>query len=288
VSAGVARWHTVLSSNYATAFHADYLRGCDTPLPFGDRSRTRCTWVAPHARGTVVLIGDSNAGQFTEPVVRAGTRAGFDVSVATASSCPFVRLRVASGSMDDCTRFNTGSLPALVRARPSLVVVAARTDAYISQSTVGLGVLGTRKLTYAEPQKALLWAQGLHSELAALNQAGIPVIVVRPVPVLPVDQDACAVILVLSGGCRASLSRRSVDRALRPALVAETRALVGLPLTSSLDFENELCTAERCSTERGKRVMYRNENHLSVAGALSFTPAFSRAIADHARPRRSS
>ena len=53
---------------------------------------------------------------------------------------------------------------------------------------------------------------------------------------------------------------------------------------TALDFENQLCGPERCSTQRGKRIMYRNENHLSVAGALTFTRAFYREIAAHARP----
>ena len=233
--------------------------------------------------GTVVLIGDSNAGQFTEPVVRAGRRAGFDVSVATASSCPFVHLRVASGPADECTRFNSG-LPALLRARPSLVVIAARTDAYVSQSRVGLAPWdGAGGLTYDEAQKAALWTQGLHSTLTALNHAAIPVLLVHPVPLLPIDQSACAVIRVLSGGCKASLSRQSVDKELRPALVAERRALRGLPLTWALDFEDELCTAGRCSTERDGRIMYRNQNHLSVAGALTFTPTFRREFSLRAR-----
>jgi hypothetical protein len=110
------------------------------------------------------------------------------------------------------------------------------------------------------------------------------VLIVHPVPVLPVDQNACAVIRVISGGCRASLSRRSIDRQLQATRAAEIAAARGLPSVTALDFENELCGPKRCSTQRGKRIMYRNENHLSVAGALSFTRAFYREIKAHARP----
>ena len=126
-------------------------------------------------------------------------------------------------------RFASGSLPALLRARPSFVVIAARSDAYINQSSVGLALPGRGALTYDAAQKAALWVEGLRSELAALDRAGIPVLVVHPVPVLPVDQNACAVIRVISGGCRASLSRRSVDRQLQAARAAEIAAVRGLP-----------------------------------------------------------
>ena len=36
-SGAVAHWHTGLSASYATAFHADFLRGCDSSDPFGAR-----------------------------------------------------------------------------------------------------------------------------------------------------------------------------------------------------------------------------------------------------------
>ena len=283
-SAALTQLHHVIAPSYAAAFHADFRRGCDVSLPFGDPTRARCVWPVPAAKGTVVLIGDSNAGQFTEPVVRAGNRAGYTVSVATASSCPFVQLRVASGPTDQCVRFALGSLPPLVRARPSLVVIAARSDAYINQPDVGLALRGRGELTYDPAQKAALWTRGLRAELAALNGAGIPVLVVHPVPVLPVDQNACAVIRVISGGCGASLSRSSIDRQLQPARAAEIAAARGLPLVTALDFENDLCGPKRCSTQRGTRIMYRNENHLSVAGALTFTRTFYREITAHARP----
>jgi hypothetical protein len=283
-SAALAQLNSVVATSYATAFHADFLRGCDIAVPFDDPARKHCTWPVPHPRGSVVLIGDSNAGQFTEPVVRAGNRAGFDVRVATASSCPFVHLRVVpSGSGDQCVAFSSGSLTALLRARPSLVVIAARTDAYLGQSSVGIGLLGRPSLSYETSRKQALWTQGLRFELIALNRAGVPVLLVHPVPVLPVNQEACAVILVISGRCNAARSRRRVDEQLQPARAAEAAGIRGLSATRAIDFENEICTADRCSTKRGGRIMYRNENHLSVAGALTFTREFYRAISVHAR-----
>ena len=50
--------------------HADVVRGCDgygliSGLP------TRCTWSVDRPKGSVVLVGDSNAGHFTEPVAAA-------------------------------------------------------------------------------------------------------------------------------------------------------------------------------------------------------------------------
>ena len=72
-------------------FHADYLRGCSDWAPLGAHSR--CSWRVAGSRGEVVLIGDSNAGQFTEPFVRAANALRLTGSVATYSSCPFVETK---------------------------------------------------------------------------------------------------------------------------------------------------------------------------------------------------
>jgi peptidoglycan/LPS O-acetylase OafA/YrhL len=122
--------------------HADGVLGCNVPAPLGERPKGLCTWHEPHARGTVVLVGDSNAGHFTEPVVRAAKQAGYDVTVATLWSCPFVDLRVEPGEGDfhkACRHFFSGTLTTLERTHPSLVIMASRSDYYVEGEEVGLG-----------------------------------------------------------------------------------------------------------------------------------------------------
>ena len=66
--------------------------------------RRPCSWRVAGARGEVVLIGDSNAGHFTEPFVRAAKPAAFDRDGRDLSSCPFVDLRVQPGISGRSTR----------------------------------------------------------------------------------------------------------------------------------------------------------------------------------------
>src|SRR5581483_2925162 len=51
-------------------YHADFVRGCSVPTPLAQHGPA-CTWRPAVARGQVVLLGDSNAGHFTEPFVTA-------------------------------------------------------------------------------------------------------------------------------------------------------------------------------------------------------------------------
>lgn len=288
-SATLAAAQRVLPVASASAQHADWDRGCNMNQPFGDHSRPQsCTWAAPHARGSIVLIGDSNAGHFTEPVVAAGRRAGFNVTVATLSDCPFVQLRVVALLDEGCPRFDRESLPALVRARPNLVLIAARSDIYVADPSHELAPLSGGALVSDATEKLHLWTSGLRAEAIALNRAGIPVIFVHPIPALPIGSQDCAVVLILVSGCRASLPRSDADRQLRPIVEAENKAVVGLPASSTLSVENELCPQDRCSSRRsgGGLIIYANSNHLTVRGARLLTPIFYRAILTRARPAR--
>ncbi|HUY71961.1 MAG TPA: acyltransferase family protein [Gaiellaceae bacterium] len=297
-SAGMLAAHAALERSKAFAswkqaaeLHADFRRECDSPIPLGSPKRAQCLWRAGGAgksKGTIVLIGDSNAGQFTEPLTRAAQQAGYDAEVATLSACPFVTLEVyGTGSGEaNCARFVKGSLRALLGQRPraSLVVIAARSDLYVNGSAISLASPGTTP-TSSSDIKAALWREGLHAILRRLNRAGIPVVVVQPVPVIPhVDPQACAALLILANACAGSVPRTAADNNLRLVDDSEQQAEAGLKNTSSLSVENDLCSAHACSSERGGVVMYRDSNHLSILGAMTLEPQFFKTIIAHAKP----
>ena len=250
-AAGLARMQSHLPVMSATAQHADVVRGCDDPAPFGAPSRARCTWQVANALGTVVLVGDSQAGQFTEPVTEAANRARFNATVATLSDCPFVHPSGVLMRNRPCARFSRESLVALVRAKPSLVIIAARTDLYIEGSRAVF--TKTTPPAVGPPVSTRLFSKGLRAELAALNRVDVPVIIVHPIPVLHQSPDGCAVVLLLLNRCRGSLSRAAADAELRAARESENRALAGLPSSSSMNFERELCSADTCSKLAARR-----------------------------------
>jgi len=285
-SAGLALTPHVLSASPEVRswqrmerLHADETTGCSDDTPLGGRSDGRCSWPVAGSRGTVVLIGDSNAGQFTEPFVRAANKLGLTATVATLSSCPFANLHVSGTNIGDapCWEFDHASLRALLRLRPRLVVVAARTDHYVEGTKIGLGGLsgGT---TYSPSAKALLWRTGLEDYLRTLGSAGIPALVIHPVPVLEIDPGTCAVFRVLTERCTADAARHSVDRYLERSVRAEDAAVSAVPSASAVSLEPLLCSARQCPSTRRGLMLYRDGTHLSVDGALTLTGEFARLI----------
>ncbi len=278
---------TMKTYQRSQSWHADYLLGCDSATPLGQRPQrvvSACTWQVPRPRGQVVLIGDSNAGHFSEAVVRAANRAGFDLTIATLSACPFVDLQVKQPrySMDVCRRFYTGSLESLLRQRPSLIIDANRADGYIRAGDAGLGSPGNDPTSHSAVVKARLWYQGLASSLRHLNDAGIPVVVVQPVPLQAMPFGDCAVIRILTQSCASSVARSTVENDRRLAVDAENRAVAAVPAAWTIDFVNKLCNSDRCTSTRGNTPMYRDRHHLSTDGALTLT---ERVLSRDPRPR---
>jgi peptidoglycan/LPS O-acetylase OafA/YrhL len=265
--------------------HLDIRAGCWS-VPLRSEPNAACTWPAPERRGSVVLIGDSTAGQYSEPVLRAARRAGFELRIATIGHCPFVDLSVLREGrrheMKACRRFYSDSLEAVLRLRPSLVITSARTDLYISQDSFGLaGPGGSHR--YGIDEKQELWYQGVTSTLGRLNAAGIPVAVVHPLPIPPYSVADCAVVRLLTESCAANTGRKAVDRHLQRSVDTETRAVAGLPASWAIDFRRRLCDRDRCSGLRGDTLLYRDRFHLSVDGALLLSDDFHRSILAYAR-----
>jgi peptidoglycan/LPS O-acetylase OafA/YrhL len=250
---------SMVSWRSSRLLHADVSKGCDSYVPLSLRSRGSCTWEVARSRGQIVLVGDSNAGHLTEPVVSAGNHAGFDVTALTYSSCPYVGIP----TQPSCERFVDQNLATLRHTHPRLVILASRTDVYLRNAT---------------PPERREWQRRLASIVTELNAAGVPVLIVHPVPLLAIAADRCAVVSILTNACGSTVRRVDAERALSRADVIEQAAANSAPLTSTLDLDNQLCGRSTCSTMRNGIVMYRDDEHLSVEGAATLTGRFEQAI----------
>jgi peptidoglycan/LPS O-acetylase OafA/YrhL len=274
----LARWQA------AQRPHVDQTRGCADAVPYGNEPK-RCDWRVAGARGEVVLLGDSNAGHFAEPVIAASGAAHLDAVVTTAHGCPFAFVRILGTPTkpDACLRYVDGSVRAVLARRPSLVFVAERTDEYLDDSSWGMTAPAGGTPQYGSTEKARLLERGLAEALRPLSAAHIPVVLVHPIPALPVPSTQCAVVVVLLHACASSVSRSHVDRELAPAVALETRALASAPSARGVSFESEICGRSTCRSTRGSTLLYWDNLHLSVEGAMTLVPRFETLISSWAR-----
>lgn len=263
--------------------HADVERGCDSLVPVGERSST-CRWSAEDAAGVAALIGDSNAGQFTEGFVAAANAAGLDALVATRSACPFVDLGVVDRDNGSdpvaCRGFVERSTADLVATAPDVVVIAGASDFYIERSRYELRSPDGSAVYRTPDEKAAAWEAGLRRTIERLSAAGIKVIIATPVPRLPGGWAPIEMApLRLS---RPSLYDVSSDRAaaLRwraRAVAAETAAADGNAVI--LDTFDDLCPSDRCLAREGTAWIFRDSEHISIEASLRLTDRFSEVLA---------
>lgn len=267
--------------------HADQVRHCNQGTPYAELP-DRCTWTVADSKGTVVLLGDSNAGQFVEPAAKAANELGYDLTAATYPDCPFVDLRVSPAGRPQvaarCRRFVARSLRELERNPPELVILAASAPLYLV-STATFTDPYTNKVATTAAAKAALYRQGLERVLTRLHEAGIPTVVIHPVPQWRSwDPRECANALVYLSprSCGTDQSLAEVAAFRDAALAEEERAIAAVPGTVGVDFTDELCSRD-CASNRRDLWLYKDGRHLSVVGALRLTERFRQLIEADAR-----
>ena len=268
--------------------HADVARSCDSDAPIAERTEA-CSWRVPDAIGEVVLFGDSNAGQFTEPVAEAANALGYDLTAVTNSGCPPIDATIhmvdSGDDLTACRRFYDETMTTLVQDPPSAVVLAYASDRYV-RGTTGDGTrFDTRLPDAREPgddgSRAEASRRGLASTIGTLQRAGIPVILVQTLPHLTWDPNRCSIVaeLVTTNGCAGEpLPVADLDAASVTGrdLVAEVATADDVPL---VDLTGAVCPDEVCSPLQGDRWVYRDGGHISVPTARALTEPIRAALA---------
>ena len=266
----------------ALQLHIDEVRRCEGSKALDPAWRPDCRWPAAPTRGSVLLLGDSNAGHFTEPVIRAANAAGFDVSVATLAACPFVDLRIYGNGMPNeaCQAFVASALTEIEKRRPNLIILATATDGYIEESTTTLGARSDLVTARSAAGKAELWTAGLSSVLARMTRSA-PVLVVHPIPRFRTwTLDSCAAYKVWFDpmACAGTTTRNEVDVWRQRAVQSELAAAALNPRVATLELSDVLCPESTCRVLQNGVWIFRDGAHLSVPGALTLSGVFKTAL----------
>lgn len=257
--------------------HIDLTRGCGSAE--GRASREDCTWPADEPRGAVVLVGDSNAGHFSEGVLAAAEQSALDVTIQTRPACPFVDLVLDGDKTQTCRSFYEEQLDLLEEERPAVAVIANATDVYIEDDDFRVAAGPDEPFGDSPDDKAVLWEAALQRTVDAVTALGIEVVVVHPVPRFDEGWDprSCAAVLLRWSPERCALTddtQAMLDRRSR-AIDAEEAAIEGLAGAEALDPAPLLCPEDRCSMTRGDTWWWRDWNHISVAGSEALEPLFT-------------
>lgn len=224
------------TADYEGSFdgHVVYERGCSNSVPLGQREQPECTWEVDDPKGVAVLIGDSNAGHFSEAFIGAVNELGMNATVAVLPGCPFVDLVVVNSGQPDveCRRFVTESMKSLRENPPDLVVLTP-SEGKVEAADFQLE-LAAEEVRFSTPNdKASAWGRGMQEAITQLQSAGVNVVVVQPIPKLSDrlwDHRNCAVATIIvtpsSCGTSTSLTEANEERARTMAANSAAAAAV--------------------------------------------------------------
>ena len=267
--------------------HLDASGACGTRASASEMSG--CTFNETEKGHPILLLDDSSAGQFSEPVVEAGRILGSPVHLETMSACPMVNADITRQGVPlrECRAFRETTLRALKNSPPSTVVFSVRSDAYLNDSRFVVNGLSNGTARQSD-QKAKAYGKALGQTLRHIENAGHVVLLVTPTPRFlrsesePWSALNCPTFLVIfrqqDCGMSESFDEDSKYQRLANLALNHAEKQLDSQTTSTLNLRDELCGNSTCSTNQGRHWLNRDGSHLTVETSTRYSDEFARAI----------
>lgn len=211
---------------------------------------------------TIALVGDSHAAQWIPAVQRAAKEQGLQVVTYLKSGCPYAGgdfyLALTNSAYPACTEWNTAVQERLLGPdRPDLVLTSASLERQV--------MIDGKVLDFDASQEP--FGQALAQAWGTLEDAGIPVLVLRDTPRPRFDVPECI------REHRKDLTACSFPQAgaVRPdGADVQAAAIVGD--VDLIDLTAAVCPGRQCPTVIGNVIVYRDDHHLTGTYSTTLGP----------------
>lgn len=221
---------------------------------------TRCYYGDLEGKKTMVLVGDSHAAQFVDPLADAAVRNGWKLRAMVRNGCPFSAAPPASATTTytNCSSQNSVSLKKILAMKPNRVVVAGMTESGYEKA-----------LKWGWPADRTL-VGGYIALLRPLKDSGIPVSVIADTPYPNVSIPDC---VAKNGPSALHCGIPNVEVA--DPLIIAAREVGGI---QTIDLNGYLCSGSSCPPVVGNVLVYR-DNHLTATFARTLSVPLEHAVA---------
>ncbi len=279
-------WSTaVINYQQARVSHVDMTTECAAALPALDPEWDRCRWNAEATGKPIYLLGDSNAGHFSEAVIRAGEALGRPVTIFTVHGCPFMDVREYLGPIDPalepgCADYVQGALEWLKGQPAGLVILSSSSSPW---SPAEFSTIESEPWSMTTSTSAYLESV-ITTTVQEVQAMGNEVLLVMTVPHFSMtpyqlDYGRCSLWAILGDGCTQTMPQDVTDRAqgnLRTAIAnAEASTDAGV-----LDLRDYFCPSSMCASRQGELVLYADAGHVSVAASEALADRFAQRIGE--------
>ena len=240
--------------------------GC-VDAPTDAETLARCSTGPVAGAPTVVLVGDSQVVSVHDGVVAAARERGWSLVPIAHSGCPFLDDPVMGN--ESCRALQDAAQDAIDRIDPAVVVVANAGVRYLGADD--RIPLADGSLPRSRDDRLASYVRSLSARIVSLRQPGRVVVVVVEAPHVTVDQ-RISLIQRTERWKDGELSRQDDREALWTAVAV---SVSGVPDVAVVDLAGWLCDGDRCPVFAGDERRYHDATHLSRAGSLLTTSAFT-------------
>lgn len=205
--------------------------------------------VGPDTARTVVLFGDSHAGQWYPVLEDIAETRGWRLIPATKASCPAadaaIHLSTLRRTYHECEAWRDDVFEKIAALRPDLVIAVSEND---------------------QPWGPAEWEAGTQRTADALAATSDRVVFLRDTPHPGFDVPACVARAAwrLRGVPVSACTVRDVDASDGAAYAAERAAAARYPNVESVDLNGLICPGGACAAERDGMLVYRDDHHLTA------------------------
>ena len=236
---------------------------------------------------SIVAIGDSHAGSAAPALGKVASELGLGFRLVGQASCPmadvdtFLKDDVYKG----CREWATKVIENILDNRKSVAAVVwlVRSDYYFPGDSISKSVeFGEATMGLAGKKSSVelagnIWRDGIRALLGQLNEDGLPIVLMHNWPEFPQWPSDCLSQQTMKN---CEISRSAFLDYRRASFLAEEEAVAGFNHLAVIDPVDSLCSSEVCPMAFGSMILYRDGNHLTLAGSLRLVPALREAIKD--------
>jgi hypothetical protein len=226
-----------------------------------------CVGGDPASKFTIVLFGDSHAGQWFPAFEAIAKQRGWRIVSIGKPACPSARVPILNIFLNrpytECDAWREAAINRILDMRPAVVAISNRQLQSFSPGPDG-------------PNET--WREGSRKTLETLDSAGITTILLRDTPSPGIDIPDCLARNTSWWARERGLGSNActLDRAIvlnDGMFRAEQDAAAGLEHVHVLDLSDMFCSGAVCPPVKNGIVVYRDESHISAPFARSVAPA---------------
>ena len=241
-----------------------FLNGC--VRSWRDVGQAECATADTSSTTTAVLVGDSHAGMWSPALEQVAEQRHWRLETLGKVTCPLQDLPITSPYLGreytECEQWRREIIGRLQAEHPRLIVLGS-----------GRRYGADFGFTSYDPA----WIASLGRLVAQLRTTGATVLVLGPVPDPHSTVPTClSTHLTDASACS---PERSV--AVNAAGITAEKAATAASGGHYADLTPLFCTAQRCPVIVGNDLVYRDDNHVTIAYAQTLAPVIG-ALADQA------